>query len=899
MSITINNSQNDVSITENNGSLEIIDNNTATSVNIPIEISTIATIASQGPKGDKGDKGDIGTAGSTLSIPAGNIVQPFVHVTASGNISASGDATLNKIFVKDDYALELQATSAGPRIFFGATTDTDTFMSFGAYAGINNLDTETRDFHIFGSNTTTGLYFDESAGNVGIGTTTPTKKLTVEGNISASGTGTFGGDVTLGPAGGLSRFLAASDGDPANATFTDISSTTAGMAIVNDAVHLIQGDNPKLTLSGSRFGIGTQTPGESLEVVGNISASGDGLFNSVGIGTANPFGKLNIYTSGSQATGSNAAINIYSHNFDASLRFGFSAATVGHEIKYKGIDGGNNNDLEFISEGYPGDESTKWMNVKQDGQVALGSGSLNDGAGIIFLPGSGSAYAGNVGVGTTTPGAKLEVVGNISSSGTIYASGLNLEGANITYRAQDDLLKFGDGIKLGIGAGPVAETADLIISSDGANVTLGAGVGDVTVTTSGGDTIIKNNTATGNILLQSDKNPAGYGGGSVMISGSNTTVKLDVRGNITASGTIQSEGNITTAGTLTAGNIELPPGGAIRPTINNNTISFRSAAHGSGEFMEIGSDAFRVYMNGQLYINHTPTTLTMNSATTDQDIRINYQNGDAAFISDGASHFTRMSGPIVISRSGSATATTPLGSGFSAVTDGESALQLSGSLYANGTITASGDISSSGDVYASNIILPNNGMIAPSENNKAIRFMTKPPGTADNGEIFTLSQDLIEFKGATGTATPYSLLKLDLTNGAESILFNEESNDVDFKIKSNSTIAFNLKADADMMAFRNHVGIGYSSAKWPTDDYTLSGTPDKQLMVAGVTHLTGSVEIIGPITTHVTASGNISSSMTLTAKQLIVNYDSIATSDPNVKGQVYRNGSNQLFISAG
>ena len=756
MSITINNSQNDVSITENNGSLEILDNNTATSVNIPIEISTIATIASQGPKGDKGDKGDIGIAGSTLSIPAGNIVQPFVHVTASGNISASGDATLNKIFVKDDYALELQATSAGPRIFFGATTDTDTFMSFGAYAGINNLDTETRDFHIFGSNTTTGLYFDESAGNVGIGTTTPTKKLTVEGNISASGTGTFGGDVTLGPAGGLSRFLAASDGDPANATFTDISSTTAGMAIVNDAVHLIQGDNPKLTLSGSRFGIGTQTPGESLEVVGNIS-----------------------------------------------------------------------------------------------------------------------------------------------SSGTMYASGLNLEGANITYRAQDDLLKFGDGIKLGIGAGPVAETADLIISSDGANVTLGAGVGDVTVTTSGGDTIIKNNTATGNILLQSDKNPAGYGGGSVMISGSNPTVELDVRGNITASGTIQSEGNITTAGTLTAGNIELPPGGAIRPTINNNTISFRSAAHGSGEFMEIGSDAFRVYMNGQLYINHTPTTLTMNSTTVAQDIRLNYQNGDAAFISTAASHFTRMSGPIVISRSGSATATTPLGSGFSAVTDGESALQLSGSLYANGTITASGDISSSGDVYASNIILPNNGMIAPSENNKAIRFMTKPPGTSDNGEIFTLSQDLIEFKGSSLATTPYSLLQMDMTGGSELISFNDSANDVDFKIKSSNTTAFNLKADSDMMAFRDHVGIGYDANKWPTDDYALSGTPDKQLMVSGITHLTGSVEIIGPITTHVTASGNISSSMTLTANQLIVNYDSIATSDPNVKGQVYRNGSNQLFISAG
>ena len=31
----------------------------------------------------------------------------------------------------------------------------------------------------------------------------------------------------------------------------------------------------------------------------------------------------------------------------------------------------------------------------------------------------------------------------------------------------------------------------------------------------------------------------------------------------------------------------------------------------------------------------------------------------------------------------------------------------------------------------------------------------------------------------------------------------------------------------------------------------------------------------------------------------IIDYDALPTSDPNVKGQVYRNGSNQLFISAG
>ena len=34
-------------------------------------------------------------------------------------------------------------------------------------------------------------------------------------------------------------------------------------------------------------------------------------------------------------------------------------------------------------------------------------------------------------------------------------------------------------------------------------------------------------------------------------------------------------------------------------------------------------------------------------------------------------------------------------------------------------------------------------------------------------------------------------------------------------------------------------------------------------------------------------------------KDLNINYDALPTSDPSVKGQVYRNGSNQLFVSAG
>jgi len=53
------------------------------------------------------------------------------------------------------------------------------------------------------------------------------------------------------------------------------------------------------------------------------------------------------------------------------------------------------------------------------------------------------------------------------------------------------------------------------------------------------------------------------------------------------------------------------------------------------------------------------------------------------------------------------------------------------------------------------------------------------------------------------------------------------------------------------------------------------------------------------MSSHITASGNISASGDIFVKDLNINYDALPTSDPSVKGQVYRNGSNQLFVSAG
>ncbi len=167
-------------------------------------------------------------------------------ITASGNISASGNLFVDEITAGN--TLSIGNITVLKKSF---TTDND---------GLN-----------FKSGSTTMATFANSTGNFGIGTTTPTKKLQVTGDISASGT-IFNSNITsIGNTGNISGFNTIAfqqAGDP-TITLTANSVTIGDPDDANNETKLIVDDaNKKVT---------TNVPlvvSSHITASGNISSSG-------------------------------------------------------------------------------------------------------------------------------------------------------------------------------------------------------------------------------------------------------------------------------------------------------------------------------------------------------------------------------------------------------------------------------------------------------------------------------------------------------------------------------------------------------------------------------------------------------------------------------------------------
>jgi hypothetical protein len=573
--------------------------------------------------------------------------------------------------------------------------------------------------------------------------------------------------------------------------------------------------------------------------------------------------------------------------------------------------------------------------------------------------------------------------GNISSSGTVFANALDLEGANIKYIASQNILKFDDNIKLGIGAGVTDAVGDLTISSDGANANLSANVGNIKLGTSAGNTIIQNNFAGGNILLQSDKAGSGQQGGVVLISGSNTHISLDVRGNITASnisasGTlfantlnaseltgithITASGNISASGTINTQTLkvnDLTDGRVTFSTTNgrladdsdltfsNQTLTVTKIANidtthitASGNISSSGKMIADSGRFSQVIIDGETALDTSDSGATGQ-VFSDSQITKLQIGKVGAVTSTVIEGHITASGNISASGYVYAGDRYylndRSILDYSNALEQLRLGYNNNTtkigigragvtstinlsapVTASGNISASGTLYGSEAYIK--GHITASGN-------ISSSGTGSFG--YVEASGLVNRANDANTGLEFSSDTVIVQgNNVHAALFSSTLNrfivptQIQAPLTASSGIsASHLKINSDAEGSFIELENGTFGAKIVTSgsDYlviTSSGNSggfyydvrDNHLGVGRLPHISNASGLtVGGLTSgsklhmssHITASGNISASGDIFVKDLNINYDALPTSDPSVKGQVYRNGSNQLFVSAG
>jgi len=258
-----------------------------------------------------------------------------------------------------------------------------------------------------------------ASGNVGIGTTSPSHKLTVN---AANNTTAVGIDF---PSAHFDFSANSTSGYTSNFRLDDV-----GMDIGHDStarsLNLQTGNLDRVTILGNgNVGIGTTSPGEKLEVSGNVLAGGGSLNKTIGFKRTDGFNLdlAKIIANGEiRIGGTNVGVITFNRSSNEVMRIasnnnvGIGTTSPGEKLEVAGQYGDTTLSGHVV--GFTR-ASANYLWAKTSG----GDLRFTVNGNAIGSPSMTLSTAGNLGIGTTSPAYILDVVSAGSATARLKSAG--------------------------------------------------------------------------------------------------------------------------------------------------------------------------------------------------------------------------------------------------------------------------------------------------------------------------------------------------------------------------------------------------------------------------------------------------------------------------------------------